>query len=132
MPRWTTDRTYGARRIWRDVLADGVAPQSAPDRAADAPAGPAGAATACRLLAERTYSDVRFGCAPCKGGAFQWVQAPPGKSLQPEATGAVMEVTKWLKPSVSVSRIGDSASVQAVTRALGFLVLDTMARASRR
>src|SRR5271166_5609959 len=32
--------------------------------------------------------------APCKGGAFQWVQAPPGQSLQPEATGAVMEVTK--------------------------------------
>ena len=27
-----------------------------------------------------------------------------------------MEVTKWLKPPVSVSRIGDSASVQAVTR----------------
>ena len=27
-----------------------------------------------------------------------------------------MEVTKWLKPSVSVSRIGDSASVQAATR----------------
>src|SRR5712672_2073315 len=27
-----------------------------------------------------------------------------------------MEVTKWLKPSVSVSRMGDSASVQAVTR----------------
>ena len=26
-----------------------------------------------------------------------------------------MEETKWLKPSVSVSRIGDSASVQAVT-----------------
>jgi hypothetical protein len=25
----------------------------------------------------------------------------PGKSLQPEATGAVMEVTKWLKPSDS-------------------------------
>ena len=24
--------------------------------------------------------------------------------------------TKWLKPSISVSRIGDSASVQAVTR----------------
>ena len=23
-----------------------------------------------------------------------------------------MEVTKWLKPSISVSRIGDSASVQ--------------------
>jgi len=27
-----------------------------------------------------------------------------------------MEVTKWLKPSINVSRIGDSASVQAVTR----------------
>jgi putative ABC transport system substrate-binding protein len=23
--------------------------------------------------------DVLLGCAPCKGGAFQWVQAPPGK-----------------------------------------------------
>jgi hypothetical protein len=27
-----------------------------------------------------------------------------------------MEVTKWLKPSMSVSRIGDSASVQAATQ----------------
>ena len=44
------------------------------------------------------------------------MQAPPGDSLQPEAIGAVMEVTKWLKPSISVSRIGDSASVQAATR----------------
>ena len=35
-----------------------------------------------------------------KGGAFQWVKGSPGDSLQPEATGAVMEVTKWLKPSV--------------------------------
>ena len=43
--------------------------------------------------------------------------SPTGQlSLQPEATGAVMEVTKWLKPLVSVSRIGDSASVQAATR----------------
>src|SRR5256885_10128193 len=41
---------------------------------------------------------------------------PTRQPLQPEATGAVMEETKWLKPSVSVSRIGDSASVQAVTR----------------
>ena len=38
---------------------------------------------------------------------------PTRQPLQPEATGAVMEETKWLKPSVSVSRIGDSASVQA-------------------
>jgi hypothetical protein len=29
-----------------------------------------------------------------------------------------MEVTKWLKPSECVSRIGDSASVQAVTRVI--------------
>jgi hypothetical protein len=41
---------------------------------------------------------------------------PTRQSLQPEATGAVMEVTKWLKPSISVSQIGDSASVQAATR----------------
>jgi hypothetical protein len=42
--------------------------------------------------------------------------SPTRQPLQLEATGAVMEVTKWLKPLVSVSRIGDSASVQAVTR----------------
>jgi hypothetical protein len=41
---------------------------------------------------------------------------PTRQTLQPEAIGAVMEVTKWLKPSISVSRIGDSASVQAATR----------------
>jgi hypothetical protein len=41
----------------------------------------------------------------------------PRQTLEPEATGAAMEVTKWLKPSVRVSRIyGDGASVQAVTR----------------
>src|SRR6202521_1926374 len=42
--------------------------------------------------------------------------SPTRQPLQPEATGAVMEVTKWLKPLVSVSRIGDSAILQAVTR----------------
>src|SRR5712664_3344367 len=41
---------------------------------------------------------------------------PTRQPLEPEAIGAVMEATKWLKPSISVSRIGDSASVQAVTR----------------
>ncbi len=36
-----------------------------------------------------------------KVGDFQWVKAPPGdESLQPEAIGAVMEVTKSLKYSV--------------------------------
>src|SRR5215469_5372282 len=63
-----------------------------------------------------TKANGRSGCAPWQGGAFQWVQAPPGDSLQPEAIGAVMEVTKWLKPSISVSRFGDSVSVQAATR----------------
>ena len=38
---------------------------------------------------------------------------PTRQMLQPEAIGAVMEVTKWLKPSIIVSRIGDRASVQA-------------------
>ena len=45
--------------------------------------------------------------------------SPTRQPLQPEAIGAVMEVTKWLKPSISVSRIGDSASVQAATRVNG-------------
>src|SRR6516164_5981912 len=43
-------------------------------------------------------------------------ESPTRRTLQPEAAGAAMEVTKWLKPSECVSRIGDSASVQAVTR----------------
>src|SRR5260370_3659655 len=42
--------------------------------------------------------------------------SPTRQPLQPEAIGAVMEVTKWLKPSISVSRIGESRSLQAVTR----------------
>src|SRR6266446_6185632 len=41
---------------------------------------------------------------------------PTRQPLRPEPIGAVMEVTKWLKPSISVSRMGDSASVQAATR----------------
>ena len=73
----------------------------------------------------------RNGCAPCKGGAFQWVEVPPG-SLQPEATGAAMEVTKWLKPSDSALRIGDGASVQAVTRVNAEQVSKRMMRRSTR
>jgi hypothetical protein len=42
--------------------------------------------------------------------------SPTRQPLQPEATGAATEVTNWLKPSECVSRTGDSASVQAVTR----------------
>ncbi len=43
------------------------------------------------------------------------MRVPPGETLQPEATGAVMEVTKWLKPSVMLSHFGDGASVRAAT-----------------
>ena len=51
-----------------------------------------------------------------KAALTQWVKVPPGYPLQPEATGATMEVTKWLKPPVKrVTKFGDSASVQAVT-----------------
>lgn len=35
-----------------------------------------------------------------KAVLFQWVQVPPGEVLQPEATGAAVEVTKPLKPLV--------------------------------
>src|SRR6202035_4073714 len=52
-----------------------------------------------------------------KAALFQWVQAPPGDSLQPEATGAGMEETKCLKPSDSGSRIG--GEVERSRRARG-------------
>ena len=38
-------------------------------------------------------------------------ERPTRRPLQPEAIGAVMELTKWLKPSISVPRIGGGASV---------------------
>src|SRR6516225_2850335 len=74
--------------------------------------------TASRPIGGSATAPRNDGCggAPRQGGAFQWVQAPPGDSLQPEATGAGMEETKCLKPSDSGSRIGDRASVQAATR----------------
>ena len=56
-----------------------------------------------------------WGCAVTRR-RFPVGANPTRQPLQPEAIGAVMEATKWLKPSISVSRIGDSASVQAVTR----------------
>ena len=44
-------------------------------------------------------------------------KSPTRQPLQPEATGATVEVTKWLKPLVKrVTKYGDSASVQAVMR----------------
>jgi hypothetical protein len=35
-----------------------------------------------------------FGVCREKAALSQWVKDPPGKMLQPEATGATMEVTK--------------------------------------
>jgi hypothetical protein len=39
------------------------------------------------------------------------------KTLQPDAAGAAIEATKRLKVAESLSRIGDSASVHAATKA---------------
>ena len=64
----------------------------------------------------RHQRNVRNWVCAVKRRRFPVGASPTRQPLQPEATGAVMEVTKWLKPLVSVSRIGDSASVQAVTR----------------
>ena len=52
-------------------------------------------------------SHVRNARAPWKGGAFPAGASPARQPLQPEATGAAMEATKWLKLSVSGSRFGD-------------------------
>src|SRR6516165_4990018 len=54
-----------------------------------------------RPLARLQCRGRRLSACAVKGGAFQWVQGPPGDLLAPEAIGAVMEVTKWLKPSNS-------------------------------
>jgi hypothetical protein len=62
-----------------------------------------------------SQSCLLLACA-VKRRRFPVGASPTRQPLQPEAIGAVTEVTKWLKPSISVSRIGDSASVQAATR----------------
>jgi len=50
--------------------------------------------------AMNSYSAMTgLGVRRAKAALFQWMQIPPGDMLQPEATGATMEVTKWLKPS---------------------------------
>ncbi|HEX5731204.1 MAG TPA: hypothetical protein VF131_00100, partial [Blastocatellia bacterium] len=52
-----------------------------------------------------------------KGVGFQWVRVPPGNwSLQPEAIGAAVEVTKPSEPSMERIALGDPVSKQAVTR----------------
>src|SRR5450759_715413 len=62
------------------------------------------------------HGDCLLWVCAVKRRRFPVGASPTRQPLQPEAIGAVMEVTKWLKPSISVSRIGDSASVQAATR----------------
>src|SRR3977135_4025523 len=76
---------------------------------------------ACRWLLKPCTVRTHSGRCPLGACAVTRRRFPRGASptrqpLQPEATGAAMEVTKWLKPSDSASRIGDGASVQAVTR----------------
>jgi len=63
-------------------------------------------------FSEGRSGKVCFWRAPCKGGAFQWVQALAPAGSNPSSHGG----DEILKPSISVSRIGDSASVQAATR----------------
>jgi hypothetical protein len=50
-----------------------------------------------RIFEEMAALGVRREKAALSSGC----EAHPAKSLQPEAIGAVMEVTKWLKPSIS-------------------------------
>jgi hypothetical protein len=44
---------------------------------------------------------VGIGVRREKAALSSGCEAHPAISLQPEAIGAVMEVTKWLKPSIS-------------------------------
>src|SRR5262249_18817234 len=71
-----------------------------------------GCSCAAKILSRECLSRV---CAVTRR-RFPVGASPTRRTLQPEATGAAMEVTKWLKPSDSASRLGDGASVQAVTR----------------
>jgi hypothetical protein len=57
-----------------------------------------------------TGDDVLWVCA-VERRRFPVGVSPTRQPLQPEATGAVMEVTKWLKPLVSVSRYTVTARV---------------------
>src|SRR6266850_2554772 len=68
-----------------------------------------------RIVSRQRTLSLLLACA-VQRRRFPVGASPTRQPLQPEAIRAVMEVTKWLKPSISVSRIGDSASVQAATR----------------
>ena len=51
------------------------------------------------MIASATLSEkIESLCVPCEGALSQRVRIPPGElSLQPEALGAVQEVTSGLK-----------------------------------
>src|ERR1700738_1880391 len=67
--------------------------------------------TELRVLIRRmSVENPLWGCA-VKRRRFPVGVSPTRQPLQPEATGAVMEVTKWLKPSDSGSRYTVTARV---------------------
>ena len=59
----------------------------------------------------RLAADVRNWVCAVTRRRFPVGASPTRQPLQPEATGAAMEVTKWLKPSDSVSRYMVTARV---------------------
>src|ERR1700735_2311639 len=57
-------------------------------------------------------SNDRLTCAPCQGGAFQWVQAPPGnRSSRKQPEQSWRQQNGW-SLRCSRSHIGDGASVR--------------------
>jgi hypothetical protein len=64
-----------------------------------------------RVSNEEARMNVRYRVCAVQRRRFPVGVSPTRQPLQPEATGAVMEVTKWLKPLVSVSRYTVTARV---------------------
>src|ERR1700730_1417535 len=47
----------------------------------------------------RNFHNVRVGCAPCKGGAFQWVKIPPGnRSSRKQSEQSWRQRSGWSHP----------------------------------
>src|ERR1700722_20796410 len=65
------------------------------------------------LTSPRHTSTLR---APCQGGAFQWVQAPPGKRSSRKQPEQSWRWQNGWSLRCSRSHIGDRASVRAATR----------------
>src|SRR5882724_1800755 len=63
-----------------------------------------------RCLAGELVHSVRHAVCAVERRRFPVGARPTRQPLQPEATGAVMEETKWLKPSVSVSAYSHRAT----------------------